>query len=183
MTVTTDQILQRIMLEDPEGPWEIYDGELREKPPMSFRHNNAMTYLGRQLLLQLDPAEFLVRINSGHVRRTEKNYFIPDIFVFPVAYVGPDRDRPDVLEIYDQPLPLVVEVWSPSTGRYDVDTKFAVYRQRGDAEIWRLHPFERRLTVWRRQPDGTYAESVYHGGSVAPTALPGVKIELDPLFV
>lgn len=27
------------------------------------------------------------------------------------------------LEVYDTPLPLVVEVWSPSTGSYDVDAK------------------------------------------------------------
>jgi len=178
----TVQTFHRIMLEDPEGQWELHDGQLREKPPMSYRHNDTTVYLGRQLLLQLDPAEFRVRINSGHVHRAEKTFIIPDIFVFPVALIPPDRDRPDVLEVYAAPLSLVVEVWSPSTGAYDVDTKFAVYRRRGDAEIWRLHPFERTLTVWRRQPDGSYAESMHRGGTVEPVALPGVTIELDPLF-
>ena len=64
-----------------------------------------------------------------------------------MALVGPDWSRPDVVEFDDQPLPLVVEIWSPSTG---TDTKFAEYRRRADAEVWRLHPFARTLTQWRR---------------------------------
>ena len=177
----TEQTIHELMLADP-GRWEIHDGELREKPPMSYRHNDAMVYLGAQLLRQLDPAEYRVRISGGHVRRTERNYFIPDVCVVPVALIGPGRDRPDVLEVYDQPLPLVVEIWSPSTGAYVVETKFAVYRQRGDTEIWRLHPFERTMTAWRRQPDGSYAESIQRGGRIAPVALPGVTVDLDQLF-
>jgi Uma2 family endonuclease len=141
-----------------------------------------MVYLGRQLPMQLDPVEFRVRINAGHLRRSDRNYFIPDLFVLPVAYVGADRDRPDILEVYDRPLPLVVEVWSPSTGLYDVEHKFAEYRRRGDIEIWRLHPFERSLTAWRRQPDGSYTESTQTGGTIDPVALPGVTVDLDELF-
>jgi Uma2 family endonuclease len=178
----TEQTFPKLLLEDPGRRWELHGGQLREKPPMSYRHNFAVVYLGGQLLRQLDPAAFQVRINLGHVRRTEQNYFIPDVFVLPVAHIGPDRDRPDMVEIYDRPLPLVVEVWSPSTGEYDVDTKFAEYRKRGDAEIWRLHPFERTLTVWRRRDDGGYDEAVYHGGTVEPIAVPGVTIDLDALF-
>lgn len=91
------------------------------------------------------------------------------------------RGRPG-LEVYEGPLPLVVEVWSPSTGEYDVDTKLPEYQRRGDLEIWRLHPFDRTLIAWRRQPDGSYSESQYTGGTVRPVALPGVAIDLDTLF-
>jgi Uma2 family endonuclease len=79
-------------------------------------------------------------------------------------------------------MPLVVEVWSPSTGEYDVDEQLPEYQARGDLEIWRVHPFERTLTVWRRQADGAYAHEVYEGGVVRPIALPGVTIDLDALF-
>lgn len=181
MTVT-QQTFHQVLLEDPDGQWEVYDGELRAKPPMSFRHNDTFAYLGAQLIAQLDGSMYRVRINGGHVRRTEKNYFIPDVFVLPLSIVGPERDRPDVLEVYDAPLPLVVEVWSPSTGKYDVDTKLVEYQKRGDTEIWRVHPFERRVTVWRRRSDGCYEELVYLGGVVEPVALPGVRIDLDALF-
>jgi Uma2 family endonuclease len=76
----------------------------------------------------------------------------------------------------------VVEVWSPSTGRYDVDTKFPEYRARGDHEVWRVHPFERIVTVWRRQPDDSYIESRHSGGTIELWALPGVTIDLDAVF-
>ena len=92
------------------------------------------------------------------------------------------RGTRDKLEIFDEPLPLVVEVWSPSTGGYDLDAKLPEYQRRGDAEIWRLHPYERTLTVSRRLPDGGYAETVHTGGVVRPIALPGVAVDLDALF-
>jgi Uma2 family endonuclease len=86
------------------------------------------------------------------------------------------------LETYAAPLPLVVEVWSPSTGEYDLETKLREYQLRSDLEIWRLHPYERTLTAWRRQPDGSYSESRHEAGTVQPIALPGVTIDLDALF-
>jgi Uma2 family endonuclease len=178
----TAETYRRVALEDPDGHWELHQGRLREKPSMTYRHNYAVVYLGHQLLNQLDPRDFQVRINIGHVRRTNSTYYIPDVFVIPTSLIGPDSDRPDVLEIYDDPLPLVVEVRSPSTGNYDVDEKIPEYRRRGDLEIWRLHPFERTLTVWRRQPDGSYTESLFRGGTVQPVTLPNVTIDLDALF-
>ena len=86
------------------------------------------------------------------------------------------------LEAYTDPLPLVVEVWSPSTGDYDVETKLGEYRRRGDLEIWLLHPYSHSLTAWVRQPDGSYVEVHYTGGTVQPAALPGVTIDLDARF-
>jgi Uma2 family endonuclease len=78
--------------------------------------------------------------------------------------------------------PLVVEVWSRSTGDYDVEEKLADYQRRGDLEIWRIHPYERTLTAWRRLPDGSYEETIYRDGIVRPTALLGVEIDLTALF-
>ena len=121
-------------------------------------------------------------MTQGRVRRPGATYFIPDVFVVPTAYVTPLLDQQDVLEVYDQPLPLVVEVWSRSTGDYDVEEKLAVYQQRGDLEIWRIHPYERTLTIWRRLPDGRYEETLHREGIVRPTALPGVEIDLAALF-
>ena len=86
------------------------------------------------------------------------------------------------LEVYEEALPLVVEVWSPSTGAYDVEVKLLEYQRRGDLEIWLIHPYERTLTAWIRQPDGAYAEAIYREGVVRPSALPGVEIDLVSLF-
>jgi Uma2 family endonuclease len=148
---------------------------------MTFAHNHVQFWLGMQLGQQLDRKRFDVRSNAGHVRRSPENYFIPDVFVFPLELAEPFRERP-VLEWYDAPLPLVVEIWSPSTGDYDVQTKLTEYQRRGDLEIWLIHPFDRTLTAWRRQPDGSYAESHQTSGSVQPVALPNVTVDLDALF-
>ncbi len=103
--------------------------------------------------------------------------------MIPVAYIERrQREFPLALELYDEPMPLVVEIWSPSTGAYDVDTKLIEYQRRGDLEIWRIHPYERTLIAWRRQADGTYTETIYTSGLVQAAFLPNVTIDLDSLF-
>jgi Uma2 family endonuclease len=178
----TEATYRQVALEDHEGQWELVCGRLRRKPPMTTEHDGSGRELHRRLVLQLDPRLYAVGQNSGKVRTSAGSYYIPDISVIPRAYERRLRERPGTFEVYDEPLPLVVEVWSPSTGDYDVEEKLAEYRRRGDLEIWRLHPYERTLTAWRRQPDGSYAESLYQGGIVRPHSLPGVSIDLATLF-
>ena len=81
------------------------------------------------------------------------------------------------------PRPLVVEIWSASTGAYGVDEKRPEYPARDDREIWRLHPFTRTLTAWRKAPDGTYDEVQFTGGTIELRAFPGVTINHEALFV
>jgi Uma2 family endonuclease len=181
-TRISEEAYERLALAEPDRKWELRDGYPREKPGMTFAHNWLEMKLGYMLMSQLDWSVYQVRVDAGRVRRPSATYFIPDVFVLPTAYTSPLRDRSDVLEVYDQPLPLVVEVWSRSTGDYDVEEKLAVYRTRGDLEIWRIHPYERTLTAWRRLPDGRYDETIHHEEVVRPTALPGVKIDLAALF-
>jgi Uma2 family endonuclease len=173
---------ERLALAEPDRKWELRDGVLREKPGMTAAHNELAVTLGYMLLSQLDRAAYRVRIDAGRLQRPGATYFIPDVFVVPAAYVIPLMDLHDVLEVYDQPLPLVVEVWSRSTGDYDVAEKIAVYQLRGDLEIWRIHPYERTLTAWRRLPGGSYEEVVFSESVVHPVALPGVEIDLAALF-
>ncbi|MGI8554273.1 MAG: Uma2 family endonuclease [Dehalococcoidia bacterium] len=178
----SEQTFKRIALEDPEGKWELHCGRLRSKPGMTYWHNRCGWLLGVQLHAQLDPEQFEVRVDSGRARRPASTYYIPDVMVIPCALTQRWHEHPYALEAYSEPLPLVVEVWSPSTGEYDVDEKLPEYQRRGDLEIWRIHPYERSLTAWRRQPDGRYSESSYDGGVVEPIALAGVSIDLDTLF-
>lgn len=178
----SEEAFRRVALRDPDGHWELHDGQLQEKPPMSFAHNWLMVKLGYLLLRQLDWKTHQVRINAGHVYPSPSNYFIPDLFVLPTEIGRHLQDRSDLLEVYDQPLPLVVEVWSPSTGSYDVDAKLPAYQARGDEEIWRVHPYEKTVTVWQRQEDGSYRESIHRDGSIAVASLPSAVIELAELF-
>ncbi len=172
---------ERLALADDDRHWELWDGVLVEKPGMSTEHNHLMVELAFQIRKQIDPAMFRVRVNSTRVRKPE-SWFIPDVVVVPTPLERATRGQPGRLETYSDPLPLVVEIWSPSTGRYDVNRKLPEYMHRGDEEIWRIHPFDKRLTAWRRQPDGSYAELVFLGGIVEVPSLPGVGIDLDALF-
>src|SRR5438309_1083816 len=109
MTVT-ETTFQQIALEDPSGHWELHCGQLRQKPSMTAEHNETMSLLHIWLGQQVDPEEFRVRSNSGHVRRSAENYFIPDVSVIPTQLFRPQLGTRK-LEVYRAPLPLVVEIW------------------------------------------------------------------------
>jgi len=177
----SERTFLQVALEEP-GQWELVCGNLRRKPNMTAEHNHVASKLFLRIGQQLDESRFEARLSLGHVRRTAGNYYIPDVFVVPIDLVRPLRGLGSVLEAYDAALPLVVEVWSPSTGDYDIDEKLPEYQRRGDLEIWRIHPFDRTLTAWRRATDGGYTETLYTGGTVQPVGLPGVTIDLDRLF-
>jgi Uma2 family endonuclease len=116
------------------------------------------------------------------VKLAEDRFAVPDVAVIPRRLVEAWRRRPHELEEYSEPLPLVVEVWSRSTGGYDVDHKLPAYRARGDLEIWRIHPYERTVMVWRKDADGDYAEELHRTGGLHISSLPACRIDLDRLF-
>src|SRR4051812_38755222 len=117
---------------------------------MTWAHGRIVALLSYLLQAQLDRSQFEVRINEGRVRRSPATIFIPDLLVVPVAFGQDFAEQPDVLAIFTQALPLVVEVWSRSTGAYDVQAKLPEYQRRGDHEIWLIHPYDRTLTSWTR---------------------------------
>lgn len=174
--------LAALVLEDTDGRLEIFQGKLQEKPPMSFGHNEAIWELGRQLTAQLSRNAYRVRQNAGHLFIANGDSYIPDVIVVPVDLIAELQAKPRTLEAYSEPLPFVAEVWSPSTGSYDIDCKIPGYQTRGDLEIWRVHPFDRQITLWRRQADGHYVESVVRDGTVTLHALPDVTIDVADLF-
>jgi Uma2 family endonuclease len=140
------------------------------------------SYLGAALITQLDRRRYRVNSNSGRARLSPRSYYIPDVVVIPAAYKTPFDDDPGAFNAFAEPLPLVVEVWSRSTGAYDFETKLQGYRERGDAEIWFIQPYERTLAAWRRQVDRSYTEETSRGGLVAVASLSGVVIDLDVLL-
>jgi Uma2 family endonuclease len=178
-----EETYERVALEDPEGRWELHCGRLQRKPDMSFEHSHIARLLGYRLQSQLSFDLYEVAVDHSRLRRAEASFFIPDVMVIPAELVADGRRTgAQRLEVYSQPLPLVVEVWSPSTGTYDVNVKLEEYQRRGDLEIWRIHPYEKTLTAWRRQPDGSYVETIHRGGVVHLRALPEVRVDLDELF-
>jgi Uma2 family endonuclease len=178
----SEETYRRLALGDPQGQLELHHGQLREKPGMSVEHGGVMIRLVELLLRQLDRNEYRVRPGHARLRRSADTYYVPDVVVIPTAMERALRARPGILDAYADPLPLVVEIWSPSTGNYDINEKLGDHQRRGDLEIWRVHPYERTLTAGRRTPDGTYNESMYREGTVHPEFLPGIVIDLEELF-
>ncbi len=176
----SEQEYEAFVLSGAEGQWELHDGVLVEKPGMSWRHLDIVAQLVRLLGNQLDLSEYRV-FAEGRARRPTDTIFVPDVMVLPIAH-GEDLLDDPRLAIFSAPLLLVVEVWSRSTGDYDLTAKLPVYQQRGDADIWFIHPFERTLRRSVRQPDGSYQETIHHGGIVTLAALPEIEIDLDWLF-
>jgi Uma2 family endonuclease len=178
----TEEEYRAFALGDETGQWELVQGELREKPGMSVEHGDEMFHLAHLLQSQLDRSEYRLRTDHAKLRLSADTYYVPDIAVIPTALEQALRQVPGSLDAYSDPLPLVIEIWSPSTGRYDIDEKIPGYQARGDLEIWRVHPYEGAVTVWRRISDGSYVESVHRGGELRPESLSGVVIDLGLLF-
>lgn len=181
ITRLSEEEYQALAMDDPDHNWELWDGVLVEKPLMSMKHDNVAFYLGLELANQLDRAVYRVNVNGGKTR-FPRTFFIPDVVVIPATYQLPYEDDPRSFNAFAEPLPFVAEVWSRTTGDYDMAAKLPIYRDRGDLEIWFIHPYERTLTTWRLQPDRTYREDVYHGGVVAVASLPDVSIDFDVLL-
>lgn len=181
-TTVSEQEYRELALNDADHLWELWDGVLVEKPLMSMKHEDVATYLGAALIVQLDRKVYRVNVNGGRARYTARNYYIPDVAVIPAAFKSPFEEDPTAFNAFAQPLPLVVEVWSRSTGAYDFETKLHGYRERGDLEIWFIHPYDRTLTAWRKQPDGSYTRELYPGGLVPVASLPSVVIDFDALL-
>ena len=180
MTVS-EETFRQVALEDPEGHWELYEGNMRRKPGATFEHNEVQSELPFLIMRQLDRQQFGVRCNAGYVRVPEHSYYIPDVFVIPMDLMRPLFGTKE-LEWYQAPMPLVVEIWSPAPEDDNIDMRLRGYQRRGDREIWRLDPYDKTLVASRREADGSYAEALYTGGLVHPVALPGVTVDLDALF-
>ena len=172
----------QVALEDGDSRWELWCGELVEKPSMTFEHYDVLDRLYRRLARQLDEDEFAMRSDGGRLRTSGGSHYVPDLFVVARGAMDARQTEPGLFDMFEEPVLLVVEVWSPSTGHYDQTSKLAEYKRRGDQEIWFIHPYERTLTAWRKQPDGSYTDMLYRGGMVRPVALPGAVIDLDTLF-
>lgn len=178
----SEEAYREFALGDSGEHWELVRGHLWERPGMSVAHDRVTMDVVEQLLRQLDRDHFRVSAGLARLRVSADTYYVPDVAVIPTAIWRKLAEDPRALNAYAESLPLVVEVWSPSTGRRDIELKLPDYQRRGDAEIWFTHPFERTLTAWRRTLVGAYVETTYREGIVKPESLPMVAIDLDELF-
>lgn len=180
----SEELYQFLALVDHAARWELQYGRLRAKPAGTWQYTSVLSELLFSIRSQLNRREYSYRMNAGRVRRTSQHYYIPDAMFIPRRLTEVLRAAPGSFEVYDDPLPLIVDVWSDPIPEYDwfPEERIRQFKLRGDLEIWLVHPYEHWLSAWRRQADGTYTETRYDGGVVRPASLPGVAIDLDELF-
>ncbi|MDQ6526276.1 Uma2 family endonuclease [Nocardioides sp. LHD-245] len=128
--------------------YELIDGVLTEMAGCSPEHQDVVMHLSALLFglrppgLKVLPAPFDIIDNQTAVQ--------PDIVVItkkPIAAHG----------YVEGPPLLAVEVLSPSTALYDLNTKFKRYERAGVASYWVIDPVRLRLIAWELR-DGAYVE-------------------------
>ena len=107
---------------------------------------------------------------------------MPDVFVVEASEALQFRGLDATLEAYSAPVPFVAEVWSRSTGQYDLVEKLEANRLRGDREIWLLHPYEKWVRINQKTADGSYSQREVAHGLIALAGLPGVTIDVGSLL-
>jgi Uma2 family endonuclease len=130
-------------LPDDGNRYELIDGVVYVSPTAVMVHQVASTML-HNLLTAAAPDDLFVTPTPGY-QAGERTLLIPDLVVTP----WPARDAKYVTE----PLPLAVEVLSPSSRRYDRITKLAAYDRAGVDAYWIVDPVEPSLLVFEREGD------------------------------
>lgn len=177
----SEMTYRALAAEDFESGWELVCGQLRRKPGMTMEHNHVAWNLGFELQKHLPLDDFSVRVNQARLRTPSGDHYVPDVAVIPSSAMASRFGLTEV-ETYFEAVPLVVEIWSPSTGARDKNEKLAGYQSRGDAEIWLIDPIDRSATVYTREPAGDYVQRAVTRGSITPTALPRARVTLAAMF-
>ena len=79
---------------------------------------------------------------------------------------------------------MIVEVFSPSTGKRDAHEKFLLYEEAGVREYWIVYPESKAIHAFILQDDGKFdAGCVYENEGKAPVHIfDGHLIDLDDIF-
>jgi Uma2 family endonuclease len=128
---------------------ELLDGVLIVSPAPGRRHQRVVLRLG-SLLDAACPDSMEVLVAPFGVRPSNSTELQPDVLVARMRDLT-DKNLPTA------PL-LAVEVRSPSTALFDLNTKKAAYERMGVPSYWVIDPDESVLTVFELGEDGRYAQ-------------------------
>jgi Uma2 family endonuclease len=138
--------LERI--EDERHRYELFDGVLVVTAAPNTRHQAVLGAVIRFLLDYVTEPE--VVLPGVEVRISDATVPIPDVVVV-------DRDVVGAQSVIAPPS-LVVEILSPSTRRFDLGIKRAVYAEFGIPEYWLIDPIAETILVFALR-EGAYVET------------------------
>jgi Uma2 family endonuclease len=130
-------------LPDDGNRYELIDGVVYVSPAAVWLHQRVAARL-QDLLVAAAPDDLAVVQTPGY-QAGERTLFVPDVVV--------SRDPAPGAKYVTEPLPLAVEVLSPSSRKYDRVTKLAAYDRAGVGAYWIVDPDEPSLLVFEREGD------------------------------
>lgn len=160
---------------------ELVDGVLVEVEVPDLLHENAVSVLNQRLRNWADAAHAGLVLASGYkVRITDRRGVMPD-----VQFIAKQRIELADRKGFTRGMPdLVVEVVSPSSGRYDRVVKLGWYATAGVREYWIVDPEDRTLERLVLE-SGRYviAASLADDAVFEPESFPGLSIPLAELWI
>lgn len=173
MTATATPYTAHVLDGIPEDGrnYEMIDGMLYVGPAPSARHQ-MVVYRLHAVLDEACPDDQEVIGGPFAVRASPGTELRPDLVVAWRADLTEER-------LPAAPL-LVVEVLSPSTVLYDVNTKRAAYQRMGTPSYWVIEPETPTLTVFELDESGRYQRVADVAGDVAYQATRPFPLRIVP---
>ncbi|GAA0824672.1 Uma2 family endonuclease [Streptosporangium amethystogenes subsp. fukuiense] len=167
---TVDDLLD---FPDDGNRYELFDGSLLVSPPVTPRHQYALSRLAR-ILQDAAPSE-LEPLPTIGLRASSQDFFIPDLVMVPAKSV-------DETELMFAPrdILLAVELVGPSTQARDRHLKRAAYAAAGIPAYWRIELSEGpSVHVHELAGDDYKPAERYEAGEVANLLAP-FEVSFDP---
>lgn len=176
--ITVDEYyrMAQVGLLAPDARVELIEGEIIDTAPIGVDHNSVVIHLNH-LFSRAAGDQALVEV-QGVLRLGRWSEPQPDL-----ALLAPREDFYRNAHPTPADTLLVVEV-SDSTLGHDLDVKVPLYARHGIPEVWIVDLKHQTLRVYRSPQDGTYrdTEVLATPGTIAPAALPGLRISLAGIF-
>jgi len=175
-TVTYEEWLR--MPEVSDATEEVVNGEIRITPAPECSHGEIVDNVLREIASQVDRR--LVKVAVAQfgliIRRSPLSVRVPDLAVF-------ERSTIAVQDGYVRSAPqLIVEVFSLSQTREDMEEKVADYASLGVPEVWVISPKERTVEVLYLSDGRLRPVQVLRDGILTPKHFPQVKVDIAAIW-
>lgn len=156
--------------------YELVDGELIPMDIGKGRHGAIADFLNDNFKLEISQQKqpwtskiFSIGVRSPRAGRWDTAR-IPDLVVLSLEQWESLLDREAVIELYDPPPILVVEIVSESTQSQDYKAKRAEYAVLNILEYWVVDPIQGKVTVFKLD-EGIYEGSEFTGDTAIESSV------------
>ncbi|MDN5347849.1 MAG: hypothetical protein PWP65_1413 [Clostridia bacterium] len=164
----------------PEGaPYQLIGGKLVMTPSPTPYHQMV------SMKLELKMAGFVLEKGLGIVLYAPVDVYLDETETYQPDIIFISNERLAIIEekrIKGAP-DLVVEILSPSTGYYDLRSKYKVYEKKGVREYWIVDPQNKSVQVfcWR---EGKFVldQEAEQQGTVKSRVITGFEVQVESIF-